>query len=115
MLRARSAPSSAGRVVGLLGADRDPLVGGGDPVRQARHAERRADGGQQAGLGTHRVGLFGRLAGLLGTLAEGAQPVIDGLPEGSLFPDAGGGLFLGFRRGIDEPRRCSSASRARLS
>jgi hypothetical protein len=36
-----------GRGVGLLGAGRDPLVGGGDPVGQARHAGRHADGGQQ--------------------------------------------------------------------
>ena len=90
------------RVVGLLRAGRDPLVGGGDPVGQARHAGRHADGRQQPGLGAHGVGLLGRLAGLLGPLAEGTQPVIDGLPERAQVPDAGRGLFLGFRRGVGE-------------
>ena len=52
-----------GRVVGLLRTDRDPLVGGGDPVGQSRYAGRRADGRQQPGLGAHGLGLLGRLAG----------------------------------------------------
>ena len=91
-----------GRVVGLLRPGRDPLVGGGDPVGQARYAGRHADGRQQPGLGAHGLGLLGRLAGLLGTLAEGTQPVVDGLPERAQVPFAGGGPFLGFRGGVGE-------------
>ena len=91
-----------GRVVGLLRPGRDPLVGGGDPVGQARHAGRHADGRQQPGLGAHGLGLLGRLAGLLGTLAEGTQPVVDGLPERAQVPFAGGGPFLGFGGGVGE-------------
>jgi len=92
----------AGRIGGLLLAGRDPLVGGGDPVRQVRHPGRHADGRQQPGLGAHGVGRLSRLAGLFGPLAEGVQAAFDVPSEFLQFPDAGGGPFLGFLGGIGE-------------
>jgi hypothetical protein len=84
----------AGRVGGLLLAGRDPLIGGGDPVRQVRHPGGLGDGHQQSGLGAHGVGRLSRLAGLFGSLAEGLQAAFNGSSEFFEFPDAGGGPFL---------------------
>ena len=92
----------AGRIGGLLLAGRDPLIGGGDLVRQSRHPGRHADGRQQPGLSAHGVGRLSRLAGLFGSLVEGLQPAFDGPSEFFQIPDAGSGPFLGFLRGIGE-------------
>ena len=58
---APSLPSAERRLVPLRG--RDPLIGGSDPARLARHPGRHPDGRQQPGLWMHGAGLVSRPAG----------------------------------------------------